>query len=141
VLFLIGLVRAVNSNLDGDLTALNLLSVHLVNSLLLEFLGSQSNKAKATALASLATSLKLLDHESGDGSESNLGGRRLISLEKLNKLILSQVVRQVGNHDLGLGRNSISRRAPLTALTLGASLSLSLGARVSVDLVCDVGQW
>jgi hypothetical protein len=87
VLFLVGLVRAVNSNLDGDLTAFNLLSVHLADSLLLEFLRSQSHKAKATALASLATSLKLLDHESGDGSESNLGGRRLIGLEKLNKLL------------------------------------------------------
>jgi hypothetical protein len=83
---LIRLVRAVNGNLDGNLTALNLLSVHLRNSLLLELLGSQSDEAETTTLAGLTTSLELLDHKSGNRSKSDLGGRGLISLEKLNKL-------------------------------------------------------
>jgi hypothetical protein len=86
LVLLIGLVRAVNGNLDGNLTALNLLSVHLSNSLLLELLGSQSDETETTTLAGLTTSLKLLDHESGNRSKSDLGGRGLISLEKLNKL-------------------------------------------------------
>jgi hypothetical protein len=132
VLLLISLIRAVNSNLDSDLTALNLLSVHLSNSLLLKFLRSQSDETEATTLAGLATSLKLLDHESGNRSESNLGRRGLIGLEELNELVLSQVVRQVSNHDLGLGRNSVSGRTALTALTLRASLGLGLiGGRCS----------
>jgi hypothetical protein len=124
ILLLVGLIGAVDSNLDGNLTTLNLLSVHLSNSLLLELLGSKSDKSEATTLAGLTTSLKLLDHESRDGTKSDLGRRGLISLEKLNKLILSQVVRQVGNHNLGLGRNSISRRTAFAALTLRASLVL-----------------
>jgi hypothetical protein len=86
LVLLIRLVRAVNGNLDGNLTALNLLSVHLRNSLLLELLGSQSDEAETTTLAGLTTSLELLDHKSGNRSKSDLGGRGLISLEKLNKL-------------------------------------------------------
>jgi hypothetical protein len=87
VLLLVGLIGAINSNLDSDLTALNLLSVHLSDSLLLKLLRSQSDETEATTLASLTTSLKLLDHESGNRSKSNLGRRGLISLEKLNELL------------------------------------------------------
>ena len=86
ILLLVGLIRAVDSNLDGNLTTLNLLSVHLSNSLLLELLGSKSDKSEATTLTGLTTSLKLLDHESRDRTKSDLGRRGLISLEKLNKL-------------------------------------------------------
>ncbi len=83
---LIGLVRAVNSNLDSNLTALNLLAVHLADSLLLQRLSSQRDETKATALASLTTSLQLLDHEAGDGAQSNLGRGGLVGLEELDKL-------------------------------------------------------
>lgn len=62
-------------------------------------------------------------------------------LVRLTNLLLGQVVGQVGNHDLGLGRNAISGRTALTALSLGASLSLgSLDGVVSGDLVCNVLQ-
>jgi hypothetical protein len=132
---LVGLVGAVDGHLDGDLTSLNLLSVHLVDSLLLQLLGSQGNESETSALAGLTAGLKLLNHESGDGSESNLGRRGLVDLEELQKLLLGQVVGQVGNHDLGLGGNAISRGATLTALTLSALGlgSLSGSGSIGVD--------
>ncbi len=83
---LVRLVRAVDGDLDGDLASLNLLAVHLRDGLLLQFLRSQGNETKTTALASLTTSLELLDHESGDGSEGDLGGGRLVGGEELLEL-------------------------------------------------------
>lgn len=84
--FLIGLVGAVDGNLDSDLTTLNLLAVHLVDSLLLQLLRSKSDEAEATTLAGLTSSLELLDHESRNRSESDLSRRRLVGLEKVLEL-------------------------------------------------------
>lgn len=55
-------------------------------------------------------------------------------------LLLSQVIRQVGNHDLGLGGNTISRGATLTASTLVCGLVLQRLVLVSDGLVGNVGQ-
>lgn len=61
---------------------------------------------------------------------------------KSSYLLLSQVVGKVSNHDLGLGRNTVSGRTTLTALTRGASFFLgSLDILVSVVLVGYVSQW
>ena len=84
---LIGLVRGVNSYLDCDLASFDFLSVHLIDSLLLELLGGKGHEAEAAALASLAPSLELLDHEAGDRAESDLCGRWLVSVEKLDELL------------------------------------------------------
>lgn len=83
---LVGLVRAVDGNLDSNLAALDLLAVHLSNGLLLQLLGSQGDEAEATALASLATSLQLLDHEAGDRAQGDLGRRWLVGVEELLEL-------------------------------------------------------
>jgi hypothetical protein len=80
------LAGGVDSDLDGDLTALNLLAVHLVASLLLELLGAESDETEATALAGLVAGLELLDHEAGDGAEGDLGGGGGVVLEDLKKL-------------------------------------------------------
>jgi hypothetical protein len=76
----------VNGDLDSDLTTLNLLSVHLRASLLLELLGTEGNETETTALAGLTTSLELLDHEAGDGAESDLGLGGGVVLEDLEEL-------------------------------------------------------
>ena len=80
------LTGAVDGHLDGDLTALDLLAVHLLNGLVLELLGAQSDKTEATALAALVTGLQLLDHEAGDGAQGNLGGDGLVVDEDLLEL-------------------------------------------------------
>lgn len=87
LLVVVLLAGGVDGNLDGDLTALNLLAVHLSASLLLQFLGAESNKTEATALAGLATSLELLNHETGDGAEGDLGRGRGVVLEDLKELL------------------------------------------------------
>jgi hypothetical protein len=83
---LIGLVWAVDGDFDGDLTALDLLSVHFIHSLLLLFLGGKSNEAEATTLAGLIASLKLLDHETRDWSKGDLGRGWLIGSEEFLEL-------------------------------------------------------
>jgi len=83
---LVSLVRAVDGNLDSDLATLNLLPVHLRDSLLLLLLVGKSNEAEATTLAGLSASLELLDHEARDRAESNLGRRWLVGSEELLKL-------------------------------------------------------
>lgn len=56
-------------------------------------------------------------------------------------LLFGQVIGQVGNHDLGLGRDAISRGAALATLAGRASLGLGLAISVSVvGLVGDVLQ-
>lgn len=94
----ISLIGAVDGNLDSDLATLDLLSVHLRNSLLLELLRGKSDEAEATSLASLTPSLKLLDHKSRNRSEGNLSGGRLVSLEKLNELLL--YVSKIGKNQM-----------------------------------------
>lgn len=121
------LAGAVDGNLDSDLTALNLLAVHLAASLLLEFFGSESNEAEATTLARLVAGLKLLDHEARDGAEGNLRAARRVVLEDFHKAVLTEVVGEVGDHDLGLGSDTVLRWATLLALTRSAGLGLLVG--------------
>jgi hypothetical protein len=83
---LVSLVRAVDGDLDGDFASLNLLAVHLSNSLLLLLLRGQGDETEATALAGLTASLELLDHETGNGAKSDLGRRRLVGREELLQL-------------------------------------------------------
>lgn len=83
---LISLVWAVDGDLHGNLASLDFLAVHLRNGLLLELLRGKGDEAEATALAGLATSLELLDHEAGDGAERNLGRRGLVVVEKFLEL-------------------------------------------------------
>lgn len=80
------LAGGVDRDLNGDLTALDLLAVHLGASLLLELLRSEGDEAEATALAGLTTSLELLDHETRNGAEGDLGLGRGVVLEDLKKL-------------------------------------------------------
>src|SRR3954454_19987159 len=72
------LAWAVNGNLDGDLTPFNLLVVHLGDCLLLELLRTESDEAKTPALARFVTSQEFLDHETGDGTEGDLGRDRFV---------------------------------------------------------------
>jgi hypothetical protein len=83
---IIGLVWAVNGDLDSDLTTFNLLAIHLVDGLLLLFLGSKSNESESTTFARFVASLKLLDHETWDWSKGDLGGGWLISSEEFLEL-------------------------------------------------------
>jgi len=58
-------------------------------------------------------------------------------------LLLGQVIGQVGDHDLGLGRNTVGRRATLPALTRRAGLrlpSLTILILVSLGFVGDILQ-
>lgn len=64
---------AVNGDLDRNGATVNVLAVHLADGLGLELLGSQVDESEATGLAALVASLQLLDHETGDGTEGNLG--------------------------------------------------------------------
>ena len=83
---IICLIGAVDRHLDSDLAALDLLAVHLGHSLLLQLLGGQGNEAEAAALASLAASLELLDHKTGDGAKGDLRREGLVGGEKLLEL-------------------------------------------------------
>ena len=74
----IGLVWAVNSDLDSDLATLNFLSIHLIDSLLLLFLRGKSDETEATALAGLVAGLELLDHEARNRTKGDLGRGWLI---------------------------------------------------------------
>lgn len=55
-------------------------------------------------------------------------------------LLLGQVVGEVGDHDLGLGRNTVSRGAALAALTGRAVVGLAGLVVAVVSLVGDVLQ-
>jgi len=162
---IIRLVRAVDGNLDSDLTALDLLAVHLSHGLLLQLLRGQGNETEAAALASLAASLELLDHEAGDGAEGDLGRQRLVRVEQLlelsggsvtailqrtsvgvggsTNLLLGQVIREVSNHDLGLRGDTVGRGTALatlagTSLSLG-TLALLLAGRLVGDVLQSLG--
>jgi hypothetical protein len=80
------LAGRVDRDLNGDLTALDLLSVHLLARLLLELLGAECDETETTALAGLTTGLELLDHEAGDGAEGDLGLGGGVVLEDLKEL-------------------------------------------------------
>jgi len=81
------LTGGVDRDLNGDLTALNFLAVHLGASLLLELLRAEGNETETTALAGLTAGLELLDHEAGDGAEGDLGLSGGVVLEDLKKLV------------------------------------------------------
>jgi hypothetical protein len=83
---LVGLVWAVDGDLDSDLTTLNLLAVHLSNSLQLLLLRGKSYETEPTTLAGLVAGLELLDHETRNWTKCDLGGGWLVSSEKLLEL-------------------------------------------------------
>lgn len=80
------LAGAVDGNLDSDLTTLNLLGVHLLDGLLLLLLGAEGDETEATALTALVASLELLDHETRNGTQGDLGGDGLVGVEELLEL-------------------------------------------------------
>ena len=112
--------RAIDGNLDSDLTAVDLLAIHLTNCLLLELLRSKGYETEATSLAGLVAGLELLYHVASDGTKSDLGGCRVVSSEEflelvgcqsslyemsracLAYLLLTEVIGEVGDHDLVL---------------------------------------
>ena len=148
VLGTILLAGAIDGNLDCDFSALDLLAVHLGDSLLLQLLRLQGDEPKASALSWLVSGLELLDHESWDRSEGDLSGDRLVFVEKFLELrkslasisdiamsttylLFGQVIWQVCDHDLGGGRNTILWWTSLFWLTglswLVSSASLLVG--------------
>ena len=112
--------RAIDGNLDSDLTAVDLLAIHLTNCLLLELLRSKGYETEATSLAGLVAGLEFLYHVASDGTKSDLGGGRVVSSEEflelvgcqsclyemsracLAYLLLTEVIGEVGDHDLVL---------------------------------------
>lgn len=140
IVFLAG---AVDRDLDGNLTAFNLLAIHLLDSLVLLLLRVQGDETKATAFTGLVTGLELLDHEARNGTQGDLGRDGLVGGKDLLELLLAQVIGQVGHHDLGLGRDTILGRTTLLGRLLGTSsitrLALFVRTRV-VGLVSDLGQ-
>lgn len=80
------LAWAIDGDLDGDLAAINFLAVHLGDGLLLQFLGGKRDETEATALAGFVACLKFSDHKARDGTESDLGGGRLVCGEKFLEL-------------------------------------------------------
>lgn len=77
---------AVDSDLDSDLTTIDILTVHLLDGLHLEGLRSKGDETEATALAGFTTGLELLDHEVGDGAEGDLRGNWLVGSKELLQL-------------------------------------------------------
>ena len=69
---------AVDGDLDCNLTTINVFTIHLGDSLLLEFLRTEGNEAEATTFTWLVAGLELLDHETWDGTESDFGGSWLV---------------------------------------------------------------
>lgn len=158
---LILLSGAVDSDLDSDDAAINVLAVHLGNSLVLEFLRGKVDETETASLATLVTGLQLLDHETGDRTQSNLGGDGLVSGkdflqlwenkqaksvygglgliwgERGTDLVLGQVVGKVSNHDLGLGSDSILGR---TTLLLGTGSTRLASVGTSILVVGSVGE-
>lgn len=80
------LAGAVDGYLDCELAALDLLAVHLGDSLLLQVLARERHEGETATLAGLVTGLELLDHEARDRAEGELGGSWLIGTEQLQKL-------------------------------------------------------
>lgn len=62
------------------------MSIEALNGLLLRLLVLESNESEASSLAGLVAGLKLADHESGDGTESDLGRGWLELGEQLEEL-------------------------------------------------------
>ena len=77
---------AIDGDLDGNLATFNLLTIHLTDSLLLQFLGAERDESKSTTLTGFATSLELLDHIALNWAKGDLGGSRAVSREKFLEL-------------------------------------------------------
>lgn len=77
---------AVNGDLDGNGTTINLLAIHLANGLGLELLVGEADETETAGLAALVASLELLDHEAGNGAQGNLGTDGLVGGEDLLEL-------------------------------------------------------
>lgn len=140
------LARAVDGNLDGNLTAFDFLAVHFLDGLVLQLLGAESDETETTALTGFVTGLELLDHEARNRTQGDLGRDGVVGGKDLLELLLTQVIGQVGHHDLSLGRNTILGRTTLLGLLLSASstrLALLVRGTVTggvVGLVGDLGQ-
>lgn len=77
---------AINRDLNGDLSSLNLLAIHVAACLLLQLFTSERDETEAATLAWLVAGLELADHKLGDGAEGNLGrGGRVVG-EDLKQL-------------------------------------------------------
>ena len=86
VLGTVFLAWAIDGDLDCDFSALDLLAVHLGDGLLLQLLRLKGDETEASALSWLISGLELLDHESWDWSEGNLGRDRLVLVEEFLEL-------------------------------------------------------
>jgi hypothetical protein len=78
--------RAIDGDLDSNLTAVDLLSIHLTDCFLLQLLGSERNESEATPLAGLVAGLKFLYHVTSDGTKGNLGRGGVVSGEEFLEL-------------------------------------------------------
>ena len=65
---------------------------------------------------------------------------KVYSLEQRSYLLLTQVVGEVGDHNLVLGGNPIFRRSSLTGLTWSTGLRFPIGGSFARCLICGVGQ-
>lgn len=149
---------AVDGDLDGNLATLNLLAVHVGARLLLELLARERHEAETAALAWLVAGLKLADHELGDGTKGDLGGGGRVVGEDLEELsrkmsvkvciqhriqdayaLLTEIVWQIGDHDLRLAGNTVLWWATLLAGRAGLVIT-SLTSRDG-GLVGGGSQW
>lgn len=100
---------AVNGDLDGDGATINFLAVHLADSLGLELLSSQADETEATGLAALVTGLELLDHETRDGAQSDLGRDGVVISKDLLQLWEKETLALVllGRKSIKFGRKDV----------------------------------
>lgn len=87
------LAWAIDGNLDSNLTTLDFFAVHFGHGFLLELFRGKGHEPEATALSRLIAGLELGNHETRDGTESDLCGRGFVGCEELLEL-------QVGKSDL-----------------------------------------
>ena len=131
-----------------------------LDSFLSLFVSIEVDETEATALTALVAGLELLDHETRNGAQGDLGRDRVeaskdllelygglaIELEStgesygITNLVLGQVVRQVSHHDLGLGGDTILGGTALLLLDTATRLALLLGGTGVVGLVSDLVQ-
>ena len=86
VLGAILLAWAIDGDLDCDFSTLDLLAIHLGDSLLLQLLRLEGDETEASTFSWLISGLELLDHESWNRSEGNLGRDRLVLVEEFLEL-------------------------------------------------------
>lgn len=81
------LAGTVNRDLNSDLAALDLFTVHLRACLLLHLFTRESDEAETTALTWLVAGLELADHELRDRAEGDFGGGWRVVGEDLEELM------------------------------------------------------